>query len=97
MVFKRHVTVMNPAVRDVAQNAADRVQSDSLRQHSAEIPAAFQVIKNLLEQLLGFLFPDIGNDPRRVDDAVNGTQAIQGSLHVGPHFFSIQMQGASPS
>jgi len=34
-VFERHVAFGNPAVCDVTQNAADRVQSDALGEHAA--------------------------------------------------------------
>ena len=90
-MFKWHVAVMNPAIGDVAKNAADRIQTDSFRQHPAEILAVFQINKNLFEETLGFFLPDIGNDPCRVDDSINGAQAVQGSLKIGSLFLSIQI------
>jgi hypothetical protein len=72
-MLERHVPVMDPAVGDVPENAADSGQADPLRQHPAEILAVFQVSENLLEQVLGFIVPDIGNDSGCIDDAVYGT------------------------
>jgi hypothetical protein len=96
-MIEGHVPFMDPGTGGIPQDAAHRVQADSLRQHSAEVFPVFQVGQDVFEQFLGFVLPGVGDDPGGVDDAVYGAQAVQRSLEVGPHLLSVHEQRATPA
>ncbi len=94
-MLEGHVAFGNPAVGNVPQDAAHRVQADPRGQHPAQVFPLLQVGQDLAEKPLRILLPDVGNDPGGVDDAVDGAQAVQGPLKIGPHRLSVRVKGSS--